>query len=115
MATDLAEFLGAVLGFYLLFGIPLWVAAVLTAIITLFILGLEAYGFRPLEAVITGMVGVIAVCYLIETWLVHPDWVKVAWHAVVPQFAGRESVFRARTNRAAGRQASPPTQTILDL
>jgi manganese transport protein len=95
MATDLAEFLGAALGFYLLFGIPLWVAAVLTAIITLLILGLEAYGFRPLEAVITGMVGIIAVCYLIETWLVHPDWAQVVWHAVVPQFAGRESVFLA--------------------
>jgi manganese transport protein len=95
MATDLAEFLGAALGFYLLFGIPLWAAAVLTAIITLLILGLEAYGFRPLEAVITGMVGVIAVCYLIETWLARPDWAQVAWHAVVPQFAGRESVFLA--------------------
>jgi manganese transport protein len=47
MATDLAEFLGAALGFYLLFGVPLWVAAVLTAIITLLILGLESYGFRP--------------------------------------------------------------------
>src|ERR1700674_1520028 len=95
MATDLAEFLGAALGFYLLFGVPLWVAAVLTAIITLLILALEAYGFRPLEAVITGMVGVIAICYLIETWLVHPDWAQVAWYAVVPQFAGRESVFLA--------------------
>jgi manganese transport protein len=95
MATDLAEFLGAALGFYLLFGVPLWIAAVLKAIITLFILGLEAYGFRALEAVITAMVGVIAVCYLIETWLVHPDWAKVAWHAVVPQFAGGESVFLA--------------------
>jgi manganese transport protein len=95
MATDLAEFLGAALGFYLLFGIPLWIAAVLTAIITLFILGLEAYGFRPLEAAITAMVGVIAVCYLIETWLVHPDWAQVAWHAFVPQFSGKESVFLA--------------------
>jgi manganese transport protein len=95
MATDLAEFLGAALGFYLLFGVPLWIAALLTAVITLLILALEAYGFRPLEAVITAMVGVIAVCYLIETFLVHPDWAQVAWHAVVPQFAGPESVFLA--------------------
>jgi len=64
------------------------------------ILALEAYGFRPLETVITGMVGVIAVCYLIETWLVHPDWAQVAWHAVVPQFAGRESVFVVRGSAA---------------
>jgi manganese transport protein len=52
MATDLAEFLGAALGFYLLLGIPLWLAGFLTAIITFVILGLERYGFRPLEAVI---------------------------------------------------------------
>ena len=95
MATDLAEFLGAALGFYLLFGVPLWIAALLTAVITLLILALEAYGFRPLEAVITAMVGVIAVCYLIETILVRADWAQVAWHAVVPQFAGPESVFLA--------------------
>ena len=93
MANDLAEFLGAALGFYLLFGVPLWVAAVLTAIITLLILALETYGFRPLEAVITAMVGVIAVCYLIEIWLVHPDWAQVAWHSVVPQFAGKRACF----------------------
>src|SRR5574339_254365 len=53
IATDLAEFLGAALGFYLLFGIPLWVAGLLTAVITFLILGLERYGFRSLEAVIT--------------------------------------------------------------
>src|SRR5450756_1690344 len=47
IATDLAEFLGAALGFYLLFGIPLWVAGFLTAIATFLILGLERYGFRP--------------------------------------------------------------------
>src|SRR5512142_521563 len=58
MATDLAEFLGAALGFYLLFGIPLWVAGLLTAVVTFLILGLERYGFRPLEAVITTLVGV---------------------------------------------------------
>lgn len=95
MATDLAEFLGAALGLYLLFGIPLWIAAIVTAFITLLILGLETFGFRPLEAVITAMVGVIAVCYLIETWLVRPDWGQVLWHSVVPQFAGKESVFLA--------------------
>ncbi len=95
MATDLAEFLGAALGFYLLLGIPLWIAGFLTAIVTFIILGLERYGFRPLEAVITGMIGVISVSYLIEIFLVHPDWKEVAYHAVVPQFAGPASVLLA--------------------
>src|SRR2546428_8032338 len=53
MATDLAEFLGAALGIKLLLGIALFPAAVITGVITFLILGLQRYGFRPLEAVIT--------------------------------------------------------------
>jgi manganese transport protein len=95
MATDLAEFLGAAIGFNLLFGIPLWIAGILTAIATFVILGLERYGFRPLEAVITALVGVVAVSYLIETVLDRPDWTNVLIHAVVPGFSGKESVLLA--------------------
>ncbi len=95
MATDLAEFLGAALGFNLLFGIPLWIAGILTAVATFLILSLENYGFRPLEAVITALVGVVAASYLIETILDRPDWGLVAQHAVIPQFSGPESVLLA--------------------
>jgi manganese transport protein len=95
MATDLAEFLGAALGFYLLFGMPLWVAGLLTAVVTYVILGLERYGFRRLEAVITAMVGVVALCYLVEMGLARPDWGQVAMHAFVPSFAGTQSVLLA--------------------
>jgi manganese transport protein len=95
IATDLAEFLGAALGFYLLFGIPLWIAGLITAVVTFLILGLERYGFRPLEAVITALVGVVAVSYLIETFLDKPHWPTVLFHAVVPQFSGTESVLLA--------------------
>jgi manganese transport protein len=95
MATDLAEFVGAAVGFNLLLGIPLWLAGLLTALVTVIILGLERYGFRPLEAVITALVGVIAVCYLVETVLDRPDWCNVLYHAVYPQFAGPESILLA--------------------
>ena len=95
MATDLAEFLGAALGFHLLLGIPLWVGGLLTAITTIVILGLERYGFRPLEAVIAALLGVVGVCYLIETILDRPDWGDVLRSAVTPGFAGGESVLLA--------------------
>jgi len=95
IATDLAEFLGAALGFYLLFGMPLWIAGLITAVATFLILGLERYGFRPLEAVITTLVGVVAVSYLIETFLDKPHWPTVLFHAVVPQFTGTEGVLLA--------------------
>ena len=95
MATDLAEFLGAALGFNLLFGMPLFLAGVLTGVVTFAILALERHGFRPLEAVITALVGVIALCYLAETLLGRPAWGQIAYHAVVPHFQGTESVLLA--------------------
>lgn len=95
MATDLAEFLGAALGFYLLLGIPLLPAALITAVVTFAILGLQRYGFRPLEAVITALVGVIATSYIVETFLETPDWGLLARSAVTPRFAGTESVLLA--------------------
>ncbi len=95
MATDLAEFLGAALGFNLLLGIPLLIAGILTGIVTFIILGLQRYGFRPLEAVITGLVGVIAVSYLLETIFSPPNWREVGLAVVQPHFSGTESVLLA--------------------
>src|SRR5438132_8615868 len=74
MATDLAEFLGAAIGFHLLFGIALFPAAVLTGIAAFLILGLQRFGFRPFEAVIAVMVFLIGVCYLAELYYAHPPF-----------------------------------------
>ncbi len=95
MATDLAEFLGAALGFQLLFGMPLWIAGLLTAVVTFLILGLDRYGFRALEIVIGLLIGVVAVSYVVETILDRPDWNLVLFHSFVPQFAGPGSVLVA--------------------
>ncbi|GAK49104.1 Mn2+/Fe2+ transporter, NRAMP family [Candidatus Moduliflexus flocculans] len=95
IATDLAEFLGAALGLNLLFGMPLWIAGLVTTLVTFLILGLQSRGFRSLEMVITAMLGVIAVCYLVETLLDRPDWGQVLYHAAVPRFAGSESILLA--------------------
>ena len=95
MATDLAEFLGAAIGFHLLFGIALFPAALITGATTFAILGLQRFGFRPLEAVITAFVAVISACYVAELWYAHPPLGTVAKHAVLPQFQGGESVLLA--------------------
>jgi manganese transport protein len=93
MATDLAEFLGAAVGFHLLFGWGLFPSAVLTGIAAFAILSLQRFGFRPLEAVIAVLVGVIGVCYLAELTFAHPDYGQVLHHAVVPQFGSGEAVL----------------------
>jgi manganese transport protein len=95
MATDLAEFLGAAVALNLLFGLPLWVAGLLTAVITFLILGLERYGFRPLEAVITGFLAIIAVSYMVEIFLVNPAWGEIAHSTFVPHFTNSESILLA--------------------
>jgi manganese transport protein len=95
MATDLAEFLGAALGFHLLLGIDLFPAAIITAIAAFLILGLQRYGFRPFEAVIIVLVAVIGVCYIGELFMAHPPWGTVGLHAITPEFQGSESVLLA--------------------
>src|SRR5436305_4398115 len=92
MAPDLAEFLAAALGIKLLLGIALFPAAVITGVITFLILGLQRYGFRPLEAVLSAFVVVIGICYLGELWFAHPPLGTVAKHAVVPDLACNEAV-----------------------
>src|SRR5256714_704468 len=93
MATDLAEFLGASIAINLLFGIPLLYATLITGVATYLILTLERRGFRPLEAVITALVGVIALCYLIETFFSHPNWSQIGFHTVVPWLGGTQSIL----------------------
>lgn len=95
MATDLAEFIGASLAINLLCGLPLLVAALITGGITYFILLLERRGFRPLEIIITALVGVIALCYVLETFFSQPDWGQVGLHMVVPWVGNSASALLA--------------------
>ncbi len=93
MATDIAEFLGATVGLALLFHIPLIVGTVLTGLATYAILMLDRHGFRPLEALIGTLVGVIAASYLVETLLSRPAWGQVAYHSVVPWLGNSASIL----------------------
>jgi manganese transport protein len=95
MATDLAEVLGAALGLHLLFGMPLFPAGLLAGAGAFGILAQQRYGFRRLEAVIAGMVGVIVVAFAFEVILARPDPGSVAAHLFVPRFDGSESVLIA--------------------
>jgi manganese transport protein len=93
MATDLAEFLGAAIGFHLLFGWGLFPSAVVSGVCAFLILGLQRWGFRPFEAVIAVLVGVIGACYVAELAFAHPAWDQVFKHAVTPQFGSSEAVL----------------------
>jgi manganese transport protein len=87
MATDLAEFVGASIGLTLLLGTPLVVSMLITAVITYGILLLDRHGFRPLEIVISAMIGVIALSYLAEVIIAKLDWAQVVRGTFVPGLA----------------------------
>jgi len=77
IACDVAEVLGSALALQLLFHLPLWAGVLLTGFDTLIVLGLKGHGFRQLEAIVLGLVGTIAFCFLIELVLLAPAWADV--------------------------------------
>jgi manganese transport protein len=93
MATDLAEFLGGAIGLSLLFNIPLLAGMAVTAVIVYAILMSERYGFRPLELIIGNLVAMIALCYLIEMFIVPVDWRSAALHSILPQIADSQALL----------------------
>src|SRR5690242_7496519 len=95
MATDLAEFLGGAIGLSLLFQMPLVAGMAVTATVTYALLMFDRYGFRPLELIIGGIVGVIALCYLIEMFVAPVDWAAAGFHTFVPQIADAQALLLA--------------------
>src|ERR1700675_736888 len=73
-STDLAEVIGTAIGLNLLFGIPLEIGVLITALDVFLILWLQNLGFRWIEALIITMLGVIAGCFGIQIFMADPDW-----------------------------------------
>jgi manganese transport protein len=92
MATDLAEFLGGAIGLSLLFHLPLMAGMVVTAVVTYVLLLFERAGFRPLELVIGGLVGIIGLCYLLELFIAPIAWPSVFRHLATPRLPDAQAV-----------------------
>ncbi len=92
VATDVAELLGGAIGFNLLFGFPLWLGALLTVLLEVFLIVSQRY--HRLEAIIMGFLGIIGLCYIVELWIVKPDWAALAPSVVVPTI-DRSSIYIA--------------------
>jgi manganese transport protein len=95
MATDLAEFLGGAIGLSLLLGMPLLPGMMITGIASYAMLMLQRGGFRPVELLIGGLVGVIGASYLIELLIAPPDWSAVMLHTIEPRLDDGDAVLLA--------------------
>ncbi len=95
IATTVAEFLGGALGFYLLLGIPLPIAGLLTGAVTFGILFMKRYGQKAVEIIITVLIAVICAAYAIEMFLANPDWGEIALHTFIPSLPDGQAVLLA--------------------
>lgn len=95
MATDLAEFMGAALGFTILFHWPLLISGLATAVVVYLILSLYRFGYRYVELAIAGLVAIIALSYVVELAFVRPDWGAVVHHTFVPSLPNTEALLVA--------------------
>ena len=86
-ACDLAEVLGAAIGFNLLFGMPLLVGVAITATDTVLLLFLQGMGIRTLEAFVLSLITVIGGCFFVEILLAKPDAGEVLT-GLVPRLNG---------------------------
>jgi manganese transport protein len=94
MATDMAEFVGAAIALNLLFGVPLFVAGLMTGVVAFAILALQQRGHRRFELVIAGLFGVVLLGFLYQAFEVGPD-AHDALKGFVPHFQGTDSVLLA--------------------
>lgn len=95
IATDLAEFIGAALGLYLLFGIPMLPAAIITAVGSFAILELQRRGYRTLEAGIASMVLIVVLAFAFQVIMAKPDAGAVIAGIFTPAFEGVDSILLA--------------------
>ena len=74
IATDIAEVIGTAIGLNLIFGIPLEIGVLITALDVFLILYLQRLGFRWVEALVIALLAVIAVCFVVQIALADPNW-----------------------------------------
>lgn len=89
MATDLAEFVGAAIGLYLIFGIGLLPAGLITAVVAFAILALEQRGYRKFELAIIALLSLIALGFLYTFFAVGDQDYGAMARGVVPSLAGQ--------------------------
>ncbi|XP_078170447.1 metal transporter Nramp5-like [Carex rostrata] len=88
IASDIPEVIGTAFALNILFHIPLWIGVLITGSSTLLLLGLQRYGERKLELVISMLVFVMAACFFGEMSYVKPPAGKVIEGLFVPKLSG---------------------------
>jgi manganese transport protein len=95
IATDLAEFVGAAVGLNLLFGIPLFPAGLITAVVAIGILTLEQRGYRKFELAIVAFLGLVALGFLYDLIAVGNQSASGIAEGLIPGFSGSDSLLLA--------------------
>jgi manganese transport protein len=94
IATDLAEFIGAAIALNLLFGVPPFVAGLMTAVVAFAILGLQTRGYRHFELAIAGLLAIVFLGFDYDLAFAGVDVSGISG-GLIPGFDGTDSVLLA--------------------
>ncbi|KAF4367021.1 hypothetical protein G4B88_016733 [Cannabis sativa] len=89
IAADIPEVIGTAFALNILFNIPVWGGVLLTGSSTLLLLGLQRYGVRKLELLISILVFVMAACFFGEMSYVKPPASGVLKGMFIPKLSGQ--------------------------
>ncbi|MEZ8739846.1 Nramp family divalent metal transporter [Photobacterium swingsii] len=95
MATDLAEFIGAAVGFQLLLGVSLFDGVCITAVATFAILALNRRGQKPLEIMIASLLLLVAIIYIVELVFAKPESGALLEGMLLPSLTEPHQIYLA--------------------
>jgi natural resistance-associated macrophage protein len=84
IGADIQEIIGTAIALRIIFGFPLWVGTLLTAIDTFTFMLLQNYGVRKLEAFFMVLISTMAICFWIEMFMSSPDFGEIIKGTLIP-------------------------------
>jgi len=98
IACDLAEVLGGAVALLMLFHIPIFWGVIITGVDVLFLLAMQRFGMRTIEAIVLLLVATIGVCYFIEIFVLpqtQPSFLEMGRAMIAPTLTSASMIYVA--------------------
>jgi len=79
IGSDIQEILGSAIAIRILFGIPLWIGALITIVDTFTFMFIHYFGIRKLEAFFAVLIGIMAICFTFNFFRADPNWSDIIY------------------------------------
>jgi len=84
IGADIQEVIGSATALNILFGLPLWLGALVTIIDSLLFLYIHYFGIRKLEAFFAFLIAIMCACFFANLFTAKPDISEMIYGTIVP-------------------------------